>query len=62
MDKLYALWFIKECVRNEYKKILKHRNECPKWKKQELCLECFGGGLTKFWEAVISEIEKEWKP
>lgn len=30
-----------------YRDVLKHRKTCPKWAK-EFCLECFGGGLTRF--------------
>lgn len=55
--KLIALWLIEETVREEYKKILKHRETCPKWEKKEICLDCFGGGLTKFWESVIEKIK-----
>ena len=37
-----------------YRKILEHRNNCRKWTK-EFCLECFGGGLTRF----LANIEEE---
>ena len=38
-----------------YKEILEHRKECPKWGK-DFCLECFGGGLTKFLNSVRKEL------
>ncbi len=37
-----------------YRKILEHRNNCPKWTK-EFCMDCFGGGLTRF----LSNMEEE---
>ncbi len=37
-----------------YRKILEHRNNCPKWTK-EFCMDCFGGGLTKF----MSNLEED---
>ena len=46
---------IKNNFQREYRKVLKHRNKCSKWTK-DFCLECFGGGLTKFSEK-ITEIE-----
>jgi len=50
---------LKENWMKEYRKVLKHRNNCPKWTK-EFCLECFGGGLTKFSEnfTKIQDIDK----
>lgn len=36
-----------------YKEIIQHRSKCEKWKKQEMCIDCFGGGLTKFTEKII---------
>jgi len=30
-----------------YTDVLKHRRTCKKWGK-EFCLQCFGGGLTQF--------------
>lgn len=41
-----------------YKKVLEHRRKCKKWGK-EFCLKCFGGGLSKFSEAILDEIFKE---
>ncbi len=38
-----------------YREILEHRRSCPKWGK-EFCMECFGGGLTKFSENLIKEL------
>lgn len=37
-----------------YRNVLEHRRKCPKWGKR-FCLECFGGGLTKF----TTELAKE---
>ncbi len=39
-----------------YRKVLKHRMKCKKWGK-EFCLECFGGGLTKFTKDLEGEYE-----
>ena len=49
-------------VRNSkcYREVLEHRRNCKKWGK-EFCLECFGGGLTKFIENLESEHRKECK-
>lgn len=41
-----------------YKTVKKHRLTCPKWEK-EFCLDCFGGGLTRFLEKLL--IEKQNK-
>ncbi len=38
-----------------YNNILKHRKTCPHWQNNELCLECFGGGLTFFAEQLLME-------
>lgn len=38
-----------------YQEVLDHRKECPKWGK-EFCLKCFGGGLTKYTEALLKEL------
>jgi hypothetical protein len=40
--------------KQEYLKVLEHRKNCDKWGKS-FCLECFGGGLTKFTERIIGE-------
>jgi len=37
-----------------YRKVLKHRGECKKWGR-EFCLECFGGGLTKYSNNLLQE-------
>jgi len=37
-----------------YRKVLEHRRTCKKWGKK-FCLECFGGGLSKF----VDELHKE---
>lgn len=52
-----------------YKQVIEHRTKCKKWpqpiltKDKEMiildgkfCLECFGGGLTKFSENLIREL------
>lgn len=39
-----------------YRKILEHRKNCPKWTK-EFCLDCFGGGLTRFLKDVTEELK-----
>jgi hypothetical protein len=36
----------------EYEKVLEHRGQCENWDKNKLCVDCFGGGLTKFWKKV----------
>lgn len=41
-----------------YKKVLEHRGNCPKWGK-EFCLDCFGGGLTKFTENLRQELKQK---
>jgi len=37
-----------------YREILEHRRKCSKWGK-EFCLECIGGGLTKFIDSLLKE-------
>jgi hypothetical protein len=37
-----------------YRKVLEHRRKCDKWGKG-FCLECFGGGLTKFTKELAKE-------
>ena len=37
-----------------YKEVLEHRRTCKSWGK-EFCLDCFGGGLTKFTENLQEE-------
>lgn len=41
-----------------YLNVLEHRKNCPKWGKS-FCLDCFGGGLIKFTNETIIEIDKE---
>lgn len=41
-----------------YRKILEHRGNCPKWTK-EFCLDCFGGGLTRFLRDMETEHHKK---
>jgi len=43
-----------------YRKVLHHRRTCPLWDTHQLCLECFGGGLTKFTEDLRKELKKKW--
>ena len=43
-----------------YREVLEHRRNCKKWGKK-FCLECFGGGLTKFTMDLESEYRKESK-
>lgn len=38
-----------------YGRVLEHRYKCPKWKRNEFCLDCFGGGLSKFWKNIVKE-------
>ncbi len=40
-----------------YRKVLRHRTNCDKWKK-EFCLECFGGGLTRFFKNLKKENQR----
>ncbi len=40
---------------NTYKKVLDHRRNCSKWGKG-FCLDCFGGGLTRFTENIEKEL------
>ena len=37
-----------------YNEGLKHRIDCKKWGK-EFCLNCFGGGLTRFGKRLSEE-------
>lgn len=39
-----------------YKKIRKHRSTCRHW-GLSFCLECFGGGLTKFTDKLKKELQ-----
>ena len=48
--------FMREC--KVYRSILEHRRNCPKWGK-EFCMECFGGGLTKFTDKLKEELRKD---
>jgi len=41
-----------------YRDVLKHRKTCPKWAK-EFCLECFGGGLTRFTKEAFRSQKSE---
>ncbi|KKN56675.1 hypothetical protein LCGC14_0569920 [marine sediment metagenome] len=40
-----------ERFEREYLKVREHRSTCKKWGK-EFCLECFGGGLTSFFNKI----------
>ncbi len=46
-----------------YQNVLKHRATCPSWiawnnnKPAPLCLQCFGGGLTHFFEDLERELK-----
>ena len=40
-----------------YREVLEHRRNCKKWGKK-FCLECFGGGLTKFTMKLEEEYNK----
>jgi len=40
-----------------YLNVLKHRLDCSNWKNKILCIECFGGGLTKYTEDLFREYE-----
>lgn len=47
-----------------YLKVLDHRKNCYNWPKfmndkGGFCLECFGGGLTKYAENLINELHLE---
>ena len=43
-----------------YKEVLEHRKKCPKW-NNKFCLDCFGGGLTRFGDKLLEEsIEEYW--
>lgn len=42
-----------------YKKVLTHRNYCPKWRSGLVCLDCFGGGLQKFTKDLLDEMKKK---
>jgi hypothetical protein len=37
-----------------YKKVLLHRRRCKKWRKG-FCLDCFGGGLSKFTRDFLND-------
>jgi len=40
-----------------YRKVIDHRGNCQKWKTQRFCLDCFGGGLTKFTKDYFKELK-----
>jgi hypothetical protein len=40
-----------------YADVLKHRRDCPRWSKG-FCLDCFGGGLTKFTRSLEQELKR----
>jgi len=42
------------CESDEYRRILEHRRDCPKWSK-DFCIDCFGGGLTIFTDKLNME-------
>lgn len=42
-----------------YKEVLEHRNYCSRYRSGRLCLDCFGGGLTKFTRDLLSEMKKK---
>lgn len=42
-----------------YKRVLKHRETCPKWKAKKQCVECFGGGLTMFGSDLLEEMRTD---
>jgi hypothetical protein len=42
-----------------YKAVVDHRNYCPRYRSGRLCLDCFGGGLTKFTSDLLSEMKKK---
>ncbi len=41
-----------------YRNVLEHRRNCKKW-GNEFCLDCFGGGLTRFINNLNSENQNE---
>ena len=48
-------FFKMELLKNKtYEKILEHRRKCKKW-GNDFCLDCFGGGITKYTENIILE-------
>ena len=38
-----------------FEEVKKHRHNCSKWEKGEQCVECFGGGLTRFVDNLAKE-------
>lgn len=44
-----------------YKKVLKHRNHCLKYRSGFVCLDCFGGGLQKFTEDLLKKFRILYK-
>ena len=40
-----------------YQKVMNHRNHCIHWRDGTLCLECFGGGLTRFVRNLLDELK-----
>lgn len=42
-----------------YKKVLDHRAFCGGWLNGKPCLDCFGGGLIRFFKKLINEFPKE---
>ena len=42
-----------------YKKALRHRVHCPRYRSGVICLDCFGGGLQKFTKDLFDEMKKK---
>jgi len=40
-----------------YQKVMQHRNHCVRWRDGILCLDCFGGGLTRFTRDLLDELK-----
>lgn len=44
--------FIETQICESYDKVLKHRKKCKLWGSGNFCLDCFGGGFTKFFRGI----------
>ncbi len=42
-----------------YKQIVEHRKYCPKWRLGVICLDCFGGGITRFTDDLLREMKSK---
>lgn len=44
----------------KYNEVIRHRQKCPKWGK-EYCVDCFGGGLSRFCSGVMKSFDSGFR-